>query len=67
MIITNPIWTCLLIPLKYMENQEHSGQVQFRFMIITKIEESFLLLTSFICSFSGLITKLIYGNYQMNH
>ncbi len=28
-------WTCLLIPLKYMENQEQSGQVQFRIVIFT--------------------------------
>ncbi len=26
-------WSCLLIPLKCMENQEHSGQVQSRFVI----------------------------------
>ncbi len=33
LITTNLIWTCLLIPLKYMENQEHSGQVQQNFFI----------------------------------
>jgi hypothetical protein len=29
-IFSNLNWTCLLIPLKYMENQEQSGQVQLR-------------------------------------
>jgi hypothetical protein len=26
-------WTCLLIPLKYIENQEQSGQVQFKIVM----------------------------------
>ncbi len=29
-IFSNLNWTCLLIPLKYMENHEQSGQVQLR-------------------------------------
>jgi hypothetical protein len=30
LISYNLDWTCLLISLKYMENQEQSGQVQLR-------------------------------------
>ncbi len=37
MKITIPNWTCLLIPLKYMKNQEQSGQVQIRIVIFTCI------------------------------
>jgi hypothetical protein len=40
-------WTCLLIPPKYMENQEQSGQVQFRTVIFTCIQKS-LKLSSFL-------------------
>jgi hypothetical protein len=32
------IWTCLLILLKYIEKQEQSGQVQFRIVIFTCID-----------------------------
>jgi hypothetical protein len=31
-VLSNLNWTCLLIPLHYIENQEQSGQVQIAYI-----------------------------------